>query len=69
MCSHQILVDHEAVDKVLLTKVNADGGAELFFDNLDLDPRFTCVDEGQTILDGEYEIRFTTYLNQQKKEI
>lgn len=57
------------VDKVLLTKVNADGGAELFFDNLDLDPRFTCIDEGQTVLDGEYEIRFTTYLNQQKKEI
>ncbi len=50
------------VDKVLLTKVNADGEATVFFPNLDEDPNFKCVDEGTPIQDGEYEIRFTTYL-------
>ena len=50
------------VDKVLLTKVNADGGATVFFPNLDEDPNFKCVDEGEIIKDGEYEIRFTTYI-------
>ena len=50
------------VDKVLLTKVKADGGATVFFPNLDEDPNFVCVDEGTPIQDGDYEIRFTTYL-------
>lgn len=54
------------VDKVLLTKVNADGGAEVFFTNLDEDPNFECVDNGTPILDGDIEIRFTTYLNKAK---
>ena len=49
------------VDKVLLTKVDADGGATVFFPNLDEDPNFECVDEGMPIQDGEYIIRFTTY--------
>jgi dihydrofolate reductase len=50
------------VDKVLLTKVDADGGATVFFPNLDEDPNFKCVDEGTPIQDGEYTIRFTTYV-------
>ena len=49
------------VDKVLLTKVDADGGATVFFPNLDEDPNFKCVDEGMPIKDGDYTIRFTTY--------
>jgi len=57
------------VDKVLLTKVNADGGAEVFFENLDKHPDFECVDEGEPIMDGDIEIRFTTYLNKNKKSI
>ena len=57
------------VDKVLLTKVNADGGAEVFFNNLDENPDFECVDEGTPIMDGDLEIRFTTYKNNNKKEI
>ena len=59
----------EYVDKVLLTKVDADGGAEVFFHNLDEDKNFECVDEGTVIEDGEYKIRFTTYVNKNKKEI
>lgn len=49
------------VDRVLLTKVDADGGATLFFPNLDEDPSFRCVDEGTPIKDGNYTIRFTIY--------
>ena len=59
----------EYVDKVLLTKVNADGGAEVFFPNLDTNPDFECVDEGTPIMDGDIEIRFTTYINKNKKNI
>lgn len=57
------------VDKVLLTKVNKDGAAEVFFTNLDEDPSFECIDEGTPIMDGDIEIRFTTYINKNKKEI
>lgn len=57
------------VDKVLLTKVNAVGGAEVFFVNIDADPSFECVDEGEPLKDGEFEIRFTTYINKNKKAI
>jgi dihydrofolate reductase len=57
------------VDQVLLTKVNADGGAEVFFVNLDENPDFECVDEGTPVMDGDLEIRFTTYKNKNKKEI
>lgn len=57
------------VDKVLLTKVNADGGAEVFFPNLDEDPNFECVDEGTPVMDGDIEIRFTTYINKNPQKI
>ncbi len=49
------------VDKVLLTKVDADGEATVFFPNLDEDPNFECIDKGTPIQDGDYIIRFTTY--------
>ncbi len=50
---------HEA----LVTKVDADGGAEVFFPNLDEDERFVCVDGGTPIDDNGYTIRFTRYEN------
>ena len=50
------------VDKVLLTKVNADGGATVFFPNLDEMEEWRCVDQGIEVQDGDYKIRFTTYL-------
>lgn len=50
-------------EEVLVTKVAADGGAEVFFDNLDKDPRFTCVYESESVKSGEYSIKFTTYKN------
>lgn len=57
------------VDKVLLTKVYEDGGAEVFFHNLDEDPNFECIEIGEPLIDNGHEIRFTTYVNKNKKSI
>lgn len=57
------------VDMVYLTKVNADGGAEVFFDRIDENPDFVCVDQSKPMMDGDIEIRFTKYKNLHKKEI
>ncbi len=54
------------VDLVYLTKVNEDGQAEVFFDNLDEHPDFELVEESEPILDNGHEIRFTTYKNKNK---
>ena len=47
-----------------VTKVDAVGGAEVFFPNLDAHPDFVCVNEGEEIDDNGYKIRFTEYKNQ-----
>ena len=57
------------VDKVLLTKVLKDGGAEVFFVNLDDHPDFELLEEGDVIKDGDIDIQFTTYVNKNKIEI
>ena len=49
--------------RVFVTKVDAVGGAEVFFPNLDEMENFICVDEGEPIDDNGYTIRFTTYKN------
>jgi dihydrofolate reductase len=46
-----------------VTKVDAVGGAEVFFPNLDENVDFICVDEGEPIDDNGYTIRFTKYEN------
>ena len=50
-----------------VTKVDAVGGAEVFFPNLDLHPDFVCVDEGEPIDDNGLMIRFTRYENRNVK--
>ena len=50
-------------DGVLVTKVDAVGGAEVFFPNLDERENFVCVDEGEPLEDNGYTIRFTKYEN------
>ena len=57
------------VDQVYLTKVNADGGAEVFFVNLDEEKDFELIKESEPEMDGEIEIKFTVYQNNNKKEI
>ena len=57
------------VDFVYLTKVDAIGGAEVFFVNIDADPRFEIISESEPIQDGDYKIKFVTYRNKVKKQI
>jgi len=57
------------VDRVLLTKVHADGQAEVFFVNLDESPDFMLESSSEPFFDNGYEICFTTYRNIHKKEI
>lgn len=59
----------EYVDFVYLTKVDAIGGAEVFFVNIDEDPRFEIVSESEPLQDGDYKIKFVTYRNKSKKQI
>ena len=59
----------EYVDYVYLTKVDAIGGAEVFFVNIDADPRFEIISESEPIQDGDYMIKFVTYHNKEKKQI
>lgn len=49
--------------RALVTKVDAIGGAEVFFPNLDEMENFICVNEGEPIDDNGYTIRFTEYKN------
>ena len=51
-------------EEVLVTKVEAIGGAEVFFPNLDEKENFVCVYESEPIEDNGNIIRFTTYRNQ-----
>lgn len=55
--------------RALVTKVDAMGGAEVFFPNLDEHPDFVCIDEGTPVEDNGYTVRFTTYQNQNVKEL
>ena len=59
----------EYVDYVYLTKVDAVGGAEVFFVNIDENKDFEIVSESETIRDGDYDIKFVTYKNKNKKTI
>ncbi len=59
----------EYVDLVYLTKVDAVGGAEVFFVNIDAREDFEIVSESEQVQDGDYQIRFVTYRNKCKKSI
>jgi len=49
--------------EVLVTKVDADGEAEVFYENLDQKPEWTCVSESETVETNGYNIKFTVYKN------
>lgn len=49
--------------EVLVTKVEEDGGAEVFVPDLDADPAFSLVQEGEPVEDNGHVIRFCTYRN------
>lgn len=56
-------------EEVYVTKVDADGGAEVFFPNLDEEENFSCVKEGEAEEDNGYSVRFCTYKNLSPSEL
>ena len=55
--------------EVLVTKVEADGGAEVFFENLDALENWECVSVSEPVETNEKIIKFATYKNLAPKEI
>lgn len=55
-------------DTAIVTKVNADGGAEVFHDNLDELANWTLLEQSSPLEDNGYTIRFCTYKNTDMKE-
>ena len=49
--------------QVLVTRVDAVGGADTFVPDLDADEHFRCVSESAPVEDNGYTIRFCTYQN------
>ena len=49
--------------QVLVTKVDAVGGADVFAPDLDADPSFRLAEESEAVDDNGYVIRFCTYHN------
>ncbi|MBQ7227206.1 MAG: dihydrofolate reductase [Clostridia bacterium] len=56
-------------NEVLLTKVDADGGAEVSFPNLDEMDEWTLTEESEPMNDNGYVIRFCTYSNSEVKDL
>jgi dihydrofolate reductase len=56
-------------DEVLVTKVDAVGGADTFFENLDNDKNFEQVATSEKMETNGYEITFVTYKNKNVKTI
>ncbi len=54
--------------EILVTKVDADGEAQVFFENLDAHPDFLLAHEGEQMEENGITFRFTTYRNQNVKE-
>lgn len=50
-------------EEVLVTKVEADGGADAFFPNLDEDENFELAECGSPVETNGYTIRFCRYVN------
>lgn len=50
-------------DKVYVTKVDADGEAEVFYENLDAMPNWRLTEYGDAVTDGDYTLHFCVYNN------
>ena len=55
--------------EVLVTKVDADGEAEVFYENLDLLSNWSCVYESESVETNGFNIKFTTYKNSEIKPL
>ena len=56
-------------DEFLITKVDADGDAQVFFENLDKLDSWECVKESQPLNDNGYNISFTIYKNNKVEQL
>lgn len=56
-------------DTVLVTKVDADGEAEVFYENLDALDGWELAEYGEPIDDNGYTIRFCKYINSAPKQL
>ncbi len=54
--------------EVFVTKVKEDGGAEVFFENLDKHPDFSCVKVDEEMESNGHKFNFTVYKNSCVKE-
>ena len=54
--------------EALVTKVNADGGAQVFFENLDKKPGWECVKATAPLETEDVLIRFTIYRNRDVRD-
>lgn len=50
-------------DEILVTKVDADGEAVVFFENLDNMENWECVEQSDVETEGEHQFTFCTYKN------
>lgn len=50
-------------DEAIVTKVRADGGAQVFYENLDLLPEWELAEESAPVSDSGYTMTFCTYRN------
>lgn len=50
-------------DTAVVTKVRADGGAQVFYENLDLLPEWTLTEESVPVEDSGYTMTFCIYRN------
>ena len=50
-----------------MTKVDADGGADVFVPDLDADPNFACISESAPVEDSGYITRYCIYKNHSVK--
>lgn len=55
-------------DEVFVTKVDADGEAEVFFENLDQRKEWKLVSESEKVTTNGYDIKFTVYKNDEVKD-
>ncbi len=64
---YQLLLPY--CESVLVTKVEAVGGADAFFPNLDEHPDFTLYKRGEDVEDNGYIIHFDEYVNHNVKAL
>jgi dihydrofolate reductase len=59
----------EYCDEILVTKVDSDGQAQVFYENLDKRKDFICISESAPIESNGLNIKFTKYKNLNVKSI